>query len=474
MGTLTAQATLEGASWKSLLKKLFGMALPIALQNLVTFALQLIDTLMVGQLDEVAISAVTAAGQPYFIFSMSVFGIASGTAVICSQYWGRGDTATAANATGFSWKLVGVYAAIVTVAMELFPQQVCSVFSSDAAVIESAAGYLKVVSWSYIFCAFTITTTGFLRIAGKAVYCLIFSVVGILTNAGLNYCMIFGHFGFEAEGVVGAARATLISRIVECALILALFTVINLRKYRFGLRTLLKTQKFLIKQFWKYSGPVILNETLWGAGVALEVACLGQIDAVTLAAYSMTSTIERMGLIFTLGVANAGAIIIGNEVGAGRPAAAGYYARRLLICSVGIGLMFTGILILLFPSVAGFFKVADETLELARWIFTLSCMSSMIRNFNCPAVVGILRGGGDTKRAAMYDVLPLWCVSLPLTALTALVLKLPARTVFWFFYTDEMTKFLLVLLRIRSGKWINNLTLEKDKEAETLDHAEGH
>lgn len=463
---MTQAKDLQGASWKMLLVKLFTIALPIALQNLVSYALQLIDTIMVGQLDEIAISAVTAAGQPYFIFSISVFGIASGTAVLCSQYWGRGDRHTVANVTGFSWKLVTVYALVVVALLELFPAQVCSVFSSDAAVVENAAEYLKVVAWSYICGSITIITTSFLRVVGKAFYCLLFSGVAIGVNTFLNWCMIFGKLGFAAEGVVGAAKATLIARVVEVVLILLLFAMLNLRRFKFSPQDIFKTEKFLIGQFWRYSGPVIFNETAWSVGISLQVACLGQISAVTLAAYSMTSTIERMGLVFTLGIANAAAIIIGTEVGAGRHKAARFYTTRLLAGSVVIGLCFTGLLIAVFPTALGFFKVSTETVALAKQLFVVMCISSAVRNFNCPAIVGVLRGGGDTKHAAMYDVIPLWCVSLPLVALTSLVLKLPAIVVFCFFYADELTKFLLVLLRIRSGKWINNLTLEKEEDME--------
>ncbi|MBQ3141484.1 MAG: MATE family efflux transporter [Clostridia bacterium] len=459
---MTQTIDRQGASWKLLLAKMFTIALPIALQNLVSTALQLIDTVMVGQLDEVAISAVTAAGQPYFIFSISIFGVASGTAVLCSQYWGKGDYDSVANITGLAWKLVTVYALIVTVLMELFPLQVCAVFSSDQAVIESAAEYLKVVSWSYVFSGFTITTTSLLRVAGKAVYCLIFSTVAILTNTFFNYCMIFGKFGFAEEGVVGAAKATLISRVLEAVLILILFVWINSRKFRFGFKTLFHSQKFLVSQFWRYSSPVILNETAWSLGVSLQVACLGQISAVAMAAYSMTSTIERLGLVFTMGIANAAAIIIGTEVGAGRHGAARFYTGRLLASSVVMGLVFTGILIAVFPAATSLFNITPETNKLALHFFTIMCISSAVRNFNCPAVVGVLRGGGDTKTAAKLDLCTLWFVSLPIVALTALLLKLPAETVFYFFYADELTKFLLVLRRIRSGKWIKNLTLEKE------------
>lgn len=446
-------------SFRDLWNKLRLIAFPIALQNLVSYMLNLVDTIMVGQLGEVSIAAVGIANQLFFMFAVSMFGLASGSAVLTAQYWGKGDRQSVGRVYGLSVVITLFYSGLVAAVVMLIPGNIAALFSNEADVVAGAKSYLTYIAFSYVLSALTTVTVGVVRSVGKTVPPLLFSASGILVNTFLNWCLIFGNLGFPKLGIPGAAIATVIARAVELTGILSYLLWLNRRELGWKLRCIFKIERELVMKFLKYSLPVVINESLWSLGITLQVAFLGRLGSQTLAAYNVVTNIERLSSIFAMGVANATAIIVGNEVGAGRRHHAYEYAHKLVASSVIIGLLFTGILLLSFDFLMLPFKIEPDTLVLCRTFFYLFCGFSIFRNFNAPVAVGVFRGGGDPHRALLMDLVPMWCGSVPLVALGVFVFHLAPPFVLLFFFSDEIIKLAISVPGLFSKKWIRDVTI---------------
>ncbi len=444
---------------RELWNKIRLVALPIALQNLVGYALNLVDTIMVGRLGETSIAAVGIGGQIFFLFTVSMFGISSGSSVLIAQYWGKGDKEAVGRVFGLSMLIGAVYSALFAAINLAFPGPISGIFSNEAPVIAQAVDYLVWVAPSFIFSALTTLTVGVVRTVGKTVPPLIFSVVSIGVNTFLNWCLIFGNLGMPELGVAGAAIATLISRVVEFSCLLTYLVWLNRKMLGWKLRQLFRIQREMVFKFIKYSLPVVLNESLWSAGVSVQVAILGQMGSQVLAAYNVVTNIERLSSIFAFGLSNAAAIIIGCEIGAGRRHHAYEYAVKLTGASIAIGLVFTGLLLGTYDIIMLPFNITEETQTLCRMFFYSLCFVSVFRNFNTPVAVGVFRGGGDPNRALVMDLLPMWLGSVPLMALAVFVFHVPPVFILLVFYSDELFKLLISVPGLLSKKWIRDVTI---------------
>ena len=302
-------------------KRMWLLALPLILQNLITTSLGFVDTFMVGLLGQSELSAVTAANSPIFLVQVIIFGLISGLTVLVSQYWGKGDTNAINRCMGVALYAGVAIASAVALVLFLFPHAVMGMVTNNALLIELGMPYLRIVGVSYIFNAASSVYVGMQRSTENPVMGMIVFAASMLLNTLLNYILIFGKFGAPALGVTGAAIATLTSRIVEFLLTLgyALFS----RRVPLDLRAILRPGTAFVGDFIKYSTPVLINETLWGLGVTVMTAIIGHmlISEEMLAAYAIMGNIDKFSTVACFGVAGATAVIVGKRIGEGAPLA---------------------------------------------------------------------------------------------------------------------------------------------------------
>ena len=198
------------------------LALPIILQNLCTTMLGLMDTFMVGALGEAPLAAVLVANTPVFVIQLVIFGLQSGSSVLISQFWGKGDTDSINRVLGLGWYVAGAIALLFAGVMTFFPVPLMSLLTDNQELVPLAAGYARIVGPSYIFNSLTGVYVGAHRSMENPKLGMIIFAVSMCTNVFLNWVFIFGNLGAPALGVEGAAIATLISRVVEFAIMAAI------------------------------------------------------------------------------------------------------------------------------------------------------------------------------------------------------------------------------------------------------------
>ena len=439
------------------------LALPIVLQNLCTTLLGLIDTFMVGSLGEAPLAAVLVANTPVFIIQLVIFGLQSGSSVLISQFWGKGDTDSINRVVGIGFYIAGAIAAVFAGAMFLVPEQIVALMTDNKELIPLAAKYARIVGFSYLFNSITGIYVGAHRAMENPKLGMAVFGISMLTNAFLNWIFIFGNLGAPALGVEGAAIATLCSRIVE--FVITFTYALTNRRFPLRPRLILRPGGQLLRKFFRYSGPVVINETMWGTGYSLYKVVLGHMEGSTeiLAARALAGNVEDLCTIVIFAIAGTTAIVIGREIGAGRRECLFEMGAALdtLACLAGllIGLPMVACAWLIFPQVLyPIFHLSPIAGDITTMMLTFVGVFLPLRAFDTVNTVGVLRGGGDVRVATLIDIIPMWCVSSPLSALFGLGLKWGIFWVYAGMMSEHFIKFVLGLTRLRSRAWINDVT----------------
>ncbi|MGI6226524.1 MAG: MATE family efflux transporter [Peptococcales bacterium] len=442
---------------KDFYKKVIILALPIMIQNFLASFLNMIDTVMVGKLGETEIAAVGIANQYFFFFNMFLFGLGAGCSVFISQFWGKKDFANIKRILGVGLVSTIIISLIFMLVGFLNPAKVMTLFNDDPMVIDLGAAYLKIVLISYIFTGITFLYHFSLRSVGNAILPMLISVIALICNAFFNYVFIFGKLGAPALGVEGAALATVIARVAETT-ILVVSIYIGKGVLAASLRELIDVSFTFIKKSYHTILPVILNDMCWGLASLVYVAVYGRMGTQAVAAIQICNTINNLFLVVIFGLSSAAAVMVGNSIGAGRESLGKSYARKFSILSVVVGVVMGLLLALTSPFMLKFFNVSQAVKTSSQIILYIISLIFFIRVLGFMLIVGILRGGGDATRALLIEGSTMWLIGVPLTILGAFVFKLPVHLVYSLALFEEISKCVLGLLRLKSGRWINNVT----------------
>lgn len=437
-------------------KVLLTIAVPIIVQNFLSSSLNLVDNLMIGSLGEAAIAAVGQANQLFFLFTLMTFGLNSGGAIFFSQFHGSGDYKSFKKFMGMTMVIGGIIAIIFTVIALVFPDQVMRLYSDDPEVLKASVEYLKIVGFSYILNSISVTMIFALRSTGQAFIPMFSSVLGLGTNAVLNYLLINGVYGFPRMEVRGAALATLIARIIEfVVLFYVVFIKSNLLNATF--KDLLSFRKPNMNRFVKVAAPVLLNETFWSLGIVVYNYSYSKLGVSPFAAIQIQNTITQIFYVFSFGICNAAAIITGNLIGGGDVERVKVYAGRIIRLTLVIGVATSLLLTLSKNPILSLYHLEESTRVTTFKLLTYISFIIPVRFLNVLFVVGLFRGGGDTRYSLFAETASLWLVGVPLVSLAALVLKLPVELVFTISFLEEIVKFFICLPRYKSRKWIHRV-----------------
>ena len=445
-------------------RRLFFLALPLILQNLITTSLGFVDTFMVGLLGSDQLSAVTAANAPIYLIQVIIFGLMSGLTILVSQYWGKQDIASINRCMGFAMYAGLAISILMAAVLFFFPTQVLLLVTDNRTLIEMGAPYLKIVGISYIFNSVSSVYVSMQRSAENPALGMKIFAASMLLNTFLNYCLIFGKFGAPAMGITGAAIATLTSRIVEFLLVL-LYAAFN-RRVPLMPSLLFRPGKATARSFAKYATPVLFNETMWGLGTTVMTSILGHManSADMLAAYTIMGNIDKFTTVSCFGIAGATAVILGKAIGEGTNKDKVYdLSWCLLIVSFMLGLGLAVVLAFALPFVFipylyPLFGLSELATQAAATLCVVYLILLPLKSFDISNITGVLRAGGDVRMATIIDLCPLWLVAVPLAALTALVLDAPLPLVCLGIYSENICKMPLGIIRLRSRKWINDVT----------------
>ncbi len=444
---------------KKFLKAMFAIALPITLQNLVASSVNMLDTLMITSLGEASLAAVGLANQVFFFYAVTIFGVATGSSIFLAQFWGKKDTKNIARIMGISLAIVSVLGIIFTIAALFIPEFIMKIFSNDSEVISLGVDYLKIVSLTYIITGISFTYAVASRSIGQAKMPMVVSIISFFTNLIFNYILIFGKFGFPQLGVKGAAYGTLVARALEILLILyAIYSKKKNNPLAHSLRSMTDWTKDFIKKYFKTASPVILNEAFWSLGTVLYSLAYAKIGTEAAAAVQILNTVQNIFMVLSRGLANACTVMVGNKIGADEEDEAIIYANNFMVLSATLGLALGMLLFVSKDLVLIFFRnLTPSMYNTSRNLLIVLALSFFIRTFNGTLIVGVLRGGGDTKFSMLLEMGSVWLIGVPLAFLGALVFKFPVYYVYLMVSLEEIVKASIGLIRVKSNKWVTNV-----------------
>lgn len=436
------------------------LTLSLALQNLLTYSVNLADNIMLGRFSQDALSGASLCNQLQFFLQMLVQGVGEGVVVLGARYWGKKDLKPIPDIIGAGLRFGVSIAAVLFVLALLFPTQIIRLMTNDPVIMEQAVQYLQIICFTYVIFALTNMLTASLRSIGIVKIGYIISASTLCINICLNYVLIYGHFGAPALGVRGAAIATLVSRTVEL-LIVIWFLKFREHTLHLNWRKLLFIDTSYIRDYIHVSLPMLVTQTMWGASSIIQTAILGNMEnaAMVVPANSISVLVFQILSVVGYGAASAAAIMTGRTLGEGHKERIDQtaFTFQIMFCIIGV---FTGLIILLSrgPVLQIYNTLSPEAAKLTRQFITVLAITSVGTCYQMAADCGILRTGGDTKFAMWNNIVFVWLICLPCAALSAFVFHFSPVVVFFCLKMEQLGKCPVIFLRVRSKKWIKQIT----------------
>ena len=444
---------------KTFYKSFMILALSLALQNLLTYGVNMMDTLMLGRYSQNAMGGVSLCNQIQFLLQMLVVGAGEGAVVMGSQYWGKKKLEPIPHIIGVALRFGGALAVLLFILVCGWPTRILQLLSNDSAVIAEGAKYFSIIRFTYVIFTITNILVASLRSIGVVKIGYMISGSTLVINVCLNYLLIYGNLGFPEMGVRGAACATLIARCVE------LLIVIWFLKYKenvlnLNLRKLLHIDTSYVHDYMKVSLPVLINQALWGVAQMVQTGILGHLGGDVTAANAISVQVYQVLSVVCYGAASAAGIVVGRTIGEGNEKKLHPLVTTLQVLFLSIGLC-SGLAIFLLrgPILAAFGgTLTENAYRLSRQFMLVLAITTVGTSYQMACDNGIIRGGGDTGFSAKMNLISMWGIIVPFSAMAAFWWKCPPVAVFFLLKWDQLYKAIPVGIRLHSWKWVKKVT----------------
>jgi putative MATE family efflux protein len=442
---------------ESFYKTLIRLALPISLQNLITFTVNFADNLMVGSLGDLAISGVFIGNQIHALLQFIIIGVGTALVILATQYWGKQDTKSIRSITAIClW--AGIFVgAVFTVFSVCFPSLVIGVLTIRSDVFASALPYLRIVGISFVFFAVSQVLIASMRSVEKVRFGMFVALLTLCVNISFNYCLIFGKFGFPALGVIGAAIATLVSRIVEFIIVLIYIFAMD-KRINMLFKDLVVVERQLVSSLLKYGSPVVAGEIVWALNSFAYTVIVGRFTADVIAAFNIAGMMNILVYVWISGLAGAVGIMTGKRVGAGELGELKPYACRVQKFFLCVGVV-TGLFVFLSKeALISFYNISPEAAANSRQLITVLSFTIVGTAYQMTSLFGLVKSGGNISFVFKNDTIFVFLVVIP-SAIIALAFNAPAWAVFLCLKCDQILKCFVAAVVVNRFRWIRNLTV---------------
>ena len=446
-------------------RRVFQVAIPIIIQNGITNFVSLLDNIMVGQVGTLPMSGVSIVNQIIFVFNLCIFGASSGAGIFTAQFHGSGDNEGIRHTFRFKLFICTLISLAAGLIFFLGQDSLIGLYLTGEGTAEDAAqvlaygkDYLAVMLWGLLPFGLANAYAGTLKESEETFVPMVAGVAAVFVNLGLNYVLIFGHFGAPAMGVRGAALATVISRYAELLLVAA-WTHRNGAKHPFirGAYRSFAIPSPLLKTIVITGTPLLMNETLWSLGVAFMNQCYSTCGLDVVPATNISSTLINLSSVVYHSLGVSVGILMGQMLGARKPETeVRDFNRKLIAFSVSMGVLFGGLMALgsgVFPNI---YNTTDTVRALAQDLILISALIMPFQSF-ANATYFTLRSGGKTFITFLFDSGFMWICSIPLAFCLSRFTALPILPLFAICQLPDVLKCVLGSWMLKKGSWIHSL-----------------
>ena len=446
-------------------KTVFSLALPIALQSLITIGVNMLDTIMVGELGEKALSATSLANSFISIYQIFCMGLGMGASVLVSRFWGMKTAHYDEEKAGLALKqtvclmlrlAVGL-ASLFALLTLIMPKTLMRMYTEELEIIELGAVYFKWSIITYFFLGTSLVTTIVLRSVGQVRYPLFVSIGAFFVNLLANYAFIFGKLGMPRMEVAGAALGTLIARLFEAGMILG-YLFLRDKKILFRIRDIFMKTGSLLGEYIRISIPVLISDGILALGNNSVAMVIGHLGATFVAANAITSVTQQLSTVVIQGVSQAGAIVTGQTLGRDGKEKTMSQGWMFLGLGFGLGAISALFIMLVSSPIINAYNISEETKHIAHQLMNSISLIIIFRATNSIMTKGVLRGGGDTKMLMITDNVFLWILSIPLGILAGFVFHWSAFWIYVALKADDIVKTIWCVFRLKSEKWIKRIS----------------
>ena len=449
---------------KAFYRMVLAIAVPVMVQSGITQFVSLLDNLMVGRIGTEEFGGVAIANQLIFVFNLCIFGGLSGAGIFSAQYSGKNDVDGMRHVLRFKLYFVIAASVLGILILHFFGSPLISLFLHEGSeegdlvkTLNFGLDYLKIMLIGLPLYAVSQCYASSLKETGETFIPMIGSGTAVLVNLVFNYILIFGKFGFPVMGVKGAAIATVLSRVVELAII-AIWAHTHTKRFGFfsKLYSSFKVPKALTFDIIKKGSPLMFNELLWSMGMSTLTACYSMRGLATVNALNISSTVSNLFNVVFMAIGSSIAIIVGNLLGAGKFEEARDTDRKIITMSVLGCFIFGSLLAVSAKYIPNLYETTDEVKSLAT-SFLLICAVSMPFNAFTHGCYFTLRSGGQTKITMAFDSCFVWVICIPLAYCLANFTSIPIIPMFIICTATELIKCVIGYFFVKSDRWVKNI-----------------
>lgn len=444
--------------WLEFVQKVALIAVPVALQNLLTTTGSMVDTIMIAPLGETTVGAIGLCAQFTSLMFSCYWGFVGGGMLFFSQFWGAKDDEGIDRSYGITISFMMLVAFVFAALAILMPQWVMAVYTDKVNIQAIGVDYLRVVGYAYPLQILSMGMSALLRSTERVRIPLYAAIASVLTNMLFNWLLIHGNIGFPALGVPGAALATVIAAIVNVSVI---FLLARLQRYPylFHFRRHFRWNRAALKLYLQRCFPIICNEAFIGVALMIINMVLGRQSEEAIAATAVFRTLEGIVIGFFAGFSNAASVLVGKCVGAGELDTAYQRAKRLVTLCAGCILLVCLTLLILHQPLLTVMSLSGESLRIGTGLLAIYCVAAVIRMCNW-TMNDTCRSAGDATTGTVLEISFMYILVLPCVCLAGLLFRAPYLIIFACCYIDEPIRFFIMQRHMRSGRWIRPVTTE--------------
>ncbi|WP_294372884.1 MATE family efflux transporter [uncultured Clostridium sp.] len=452
---------------KEFYKMVLLIAIPIMIQNGITNFVSMLDNIMVGQIGTDAMSGVAISNQFIFIFNIFIFGAISGPGIFSAQFYGNDDHEGVRQTFRFKLILCGIITAIGMFVIGIFRQELISLFLHEgstsgniAETLRYGSGYIAIDIIGLIPFAVTQSYSSTLRETGETILPMKAGITAVCINIVFNYLFIFGKMGLPVMGAYGAALATVISRFVEC-FIVVMWTHRHKEKNKFivGAYKNFKIEKNLAKHIILRGTPLVMNEGLWAMGMSTLNSIYSHGGLAIVAAINISSTISNVFNIVYIALGSSISIIVGQLLGAGKMEEAKDTDTKLIAFAVVSCVVFGSILALVSQFFPRIYNTTEEVRYYASYFILIVALCMPLEAF-MNAAYFTLRSGGKTFITFLFDSVSIWAISIPFAYILMTFTSMNIILIYLCCQLISIIKCIIGYVLVKRGVWINNIVIK--------------
>ena len=449
-------AVLTKEDKKQFNQELLVLAVPLALQNLLGALVGASDALMLGRLNQASIAAVSLANQVSFVMSLFSGSVIGAISVLVAPYLGKGDQRNTKRFFAMGIRYAFGISIVFFLLAFCMPEQLMRIFTPEKELIRIGAGYLRIVSFSYLFMGLSQPYLMIMRTSGRVKTSLKISAVTVIVDMTADLFLIYGIGSWKGLGANGSAYSTIVVEVI--ALVICIVESHQKDHVHPDAQSLRFFSKAFEADIWKVIPGMLASALSWGLSMTMHQFILGHMGTDATAAASVTGVAQQLIQCLSMGLATGGGIILGKMLGQDQFEKAKAYGKRFFKVSRINGLINAGLFLIVGPLVYFFYVLEPQAKTYLIQMLAFSMLYMFAFAYNTIYTVGVFPAGGDSRYDAISVIIATWCFAIPLALLGCFVFHWPVMVVYMVMCCDEIIKFPFLHLRFNTDIWIKNLT----------------